>query len=303
MTYLITGASGFIGRRLVNFLLERGDSVNYLGRARSRTLDSRCAFFCWPQNAPPPLDSVPRPDALIHLAGETVAQRWTAEAKEEIRGSRVKRTRALVDALRELKHKPDTLISASALGYYGDRGEEVLTEASRPGSGFLPDLCVEWEREADRAAEFGLRVVRVRIGIVLGKEGGALRKMLAPFRIGLGGRFGSGRQWMSWIEADDLVRMIVFAADTPSVSGPLNGVSPEPVRNAQFSEEVGHALHRPAKLAVPAFALKLGLGEMSDVMLASTRAIPEAAENAGFTFAFPKLDGALRQALRTEPRL
>ncbi|HEX7362363.1 MAG TPA: TIGR01777 family oxidoreductase [Bryobacteraceae bacterium] len=297
MTYLITGASGFIGRRLVNFLLERGDSVNYLGRTRSRTLDSRCAFYCWPQNAAPPLDSVPRPDAVIHLAGETVAQRWTAEAKEEIRGSRVKRTRALVEALRELKHKPDALISASALGYYGDGGEEVLTEASRPGRGFLPDVCVEWEREADRATEFGLRVVRVRIGIVLGKEGGALRKMLAPFRMGLGGRFGSGRQWMSWIEADDLVRMIVFAADTPSVSGPLNGVSPEPVRNAQFSEEVGRALHRPAKLAVPAFALKLGLGEMSEVMLASARAIPEAAQNAGFTFAFPKLDGALRQSL------
>jgi uncharacterized protein (TIGR01777 family) len=196
-----------------------------------------------------------------------------------------------------MKHKPEALISASAVGYYGDRGEEVLTEASEPGRGFLADTCVEWEREAGRAAEFGLRVVQVRIGIVLGKEGGALRKMLAPFRLGLGGKFGSGRQWMPWIEGDDLVRMIVFAADTRSISGALNGTSPEPVRNAQFTEEVGRALKRPAKLAVPGFALKLGLGEMSEAVLASARAIPEAAESAGFTFEFPKLSGALRHAL------
>lgn len=297
MNFLITGATGFIGRKLVNFLLARGDSVNYLARTRSATLDSRCAFYCWPEGGPPPLNSVPRPHAIIHLAGETIAQRWTARAKSEIRRSRIERTRALVDAVRDLKHKPEVLVSAAAIGYYGDRGEEVLTEESAPGKGFLPDLCIEWEREAKRAAEFGLRVVSVRIGVVLGKEGGALPKMLRPFRLGLGGRVASGRQWMSWIDADDLVRILVFAAETPSISGPLNGTSPQPVRNAEFTGELARALRRPARMAVPAFALKLSLGEMSEVLLASERVIPEAAQKAGFSFEFSDLRAALRHAL------
>lgn len=296
MDYLITGATGFIGKRLVNFLLARGDSVNYLGRTRSTVLDSRCAFHCWPEGAPP-LTSVPRPDAIVHLAGESVAQRWTPEAKRKIRRSRIDRTRALVGALREMKHKPQTLISASAVGYYGDRGEEVLTEASAPGGDFLAGLCAEWEREAERAKEFGLRVVIVRIGMALGKEGGALAKMLRTFRLGFGGNLGSGRQWMSWIDADDLVRLIVFAAETPSVSGPLNGVSPQPVRNAEFTAELGRVLRRPAKMTVPAFVLKFGFGEMSEVLLASQHVVPEAAQTAGFEFAFPDLASALRHAL------
>ncbi|MGH9583500.1 MAG: TIGR01777 family oxidoreductase, partial [Bryobacteraceae bacterium] len=297
MNYLITGATGFIGRRLAGYLLARGDSVNYLGRTRSQALDSRAAFHCWPRGEPPPLDSVLRTDTVVHLAGETVAQRWTPETKREIRRSRIERTRALVDGLRELKHKPQTLISASAVGYYGDRGDEVLTEASAPGHDFLADLCAAWEREAARAAEFGMRVVSVRIGVVLGREGGALPKMLRPFRLGLGGRLGSGRQWMSWIDADDLIRLIVFAAETPAVSGALNGSSPRPVRSAEFTEELARALRRPAKLAVPAFALKLLLGEMSEVVLASTRAAPEAAQRAGFGFEFSDLAGALRHVV------
>lgn len=295
MNYLITGATGFIGRRLVDFLLSRGDAVNYLGRTRSTRLDSRAAFHCWPEGEPPPLNSVPRTDAMIHLAGETVAQRWTPDVKRKIRESRVGRTRALVAGLREVKYGPRVLISASAIGYYGDRGDEILTEASAPGRGFLADVCVEWEREAQRATEFGVRVVQMRSAVVLGRDGGALSKMLGPFRLGLGGKLGGGRQWMSWIDIHDLIRLMVFAAETSSISGPLNGSSPQPVRNADFTQELGRVMHRPAKMAVPAFALKLALGEMAESVLGSTRVIPDAALRAGFAFEYPHLGAALRK--------
>ena len=294
MNYLITGASGFIGHKLVDSLLSSGNTVNYLARRRSRHLDSRASFHCWNPEEPPLLSSVPRLDVIIHLAGEPIAQRWSAEVKQSISESRVGTTRKLVAAIAKLKHKPSVLICASAVGYYGDRGEEILTEASGPGSGFLAELCVEWECEALRAQESGLRVVPIRIATVLGRNGGALKKMLLPFRLGLGGRFGDGRQWVSWIHIDDLTSLLRFAAENPAVTNPLNGSSPEPVTNARFTAALGRSVHRPAVLPLPKSALKLILGEMADFLFTSLRVIPEAPMRAGFQFDHPELDAALR---------
>jgi uncharacterized protein (TIGR01777 family) len=295
--YLITGASGFIGSKLVKTLLSQGHSVNYLGRKRSTSLDSRAAFHCWNPGEKPPLNSVPTVDAIVHLAGEPVAQRWTREVKKRIYKSRVEGTRKLVSAIGELQHKPAALIAASAVGYYGDRGDEVLTEDSAPGKDFLAQLCVDWEHEAARAHEFGLRVARIRIGIVLGRDGGALKQMLMPFRLGIGGRLGNGRQWMPWVHVDDLLRLFVFAAENASIEGPLNGSSPEPVTNAEFTRHLARALHRPAIFPVPKFALKLALGELADFALASARVVPEASTRSGFKFAYPELGAAFETLL------
>jgi uncharacterized protein (TIGR01777 family) len=297
VTYLITGASGFIGSKLVNTLLSQGHSVNFLGRTRSTKLDSRAAFHCWNPGEKPPLNSVPTVDAIVHLAGEPVAQRWTGKVKERIYNSRVDGTRKLVSAIGELQHKPAVLISASAVGYYGDRGDEVLTEDSTPGKDFLAQICVDWEQEAARAHEFGVRVVRIRIGIVLGRDGGALKQMLTPFRLGIGGRLGNGRQWMPWIHVDDLLGLFVFAAENASIEGPLNGSSPEPVTNAELTRRLAQALHRPAMFPVPKFALKLALGELADFVLASSRVVPEAPTRSGFKFAYPELSAAFKALL------
>ncbi len=298
MNYLITGATGFIGRALVDELLARGQSVNYLGRKRSTTLDARAAFHIWNPNEPLSLNSVPRLDAVINLAGEPVAQRWTKEVKRRIYESRVEGTRRLVDALADLRYKPAVLVSASAVGYYGDRGEEILTESSLPGGNFLAEVCVDWEREALRAQEHGIRVVLPRIATVLGRGGGALPKMATPFRLGIGGRFGSGKQWMCWIHLRDLVQLLIFAAENANASGPLNAASPEPVRNREFTSVLARALHRPAIFPAPEFALRLVLGEMSEFLFASERVIPEATQKAGFRFEYSSLDQALRAALK-----
>ena len=297
MNYLVTGATGFIGRHLVEFLLAHGHSVNYLARHRSKTLDSRAAFHCWNPGDMPPLSSVPRVDAVINLAGEPVAQRWNAEIKQRIYASRVEGTRQLVSAIAGLRHRPSVLVSASAVGYYGNRGDEVLTESSPPGQDFLARVCVEWEQEALRARDSNLRVATVRIAAVLGRDGGALKQMLPSFRLGLGGQFGSGRQWMPWIHVHDLVRLLVFAAETESASGALNGGSPEAVTNAQFTKALARTLHRPALLRIPRFAMRLALGEASDFLFASLRVVPEAARHAGFTFEYPQLDVALEHLL------
>lgn len=298
MTFLITGASGFIGKKLANLLLARGDAVNYLGRERSPHLDSRIAYHPWHNVLePPPLNSVPRLDAIVHLAGESIAQRWTRPAKKRIYSSRVDGTRQLVTAIGALRHKPSVLISASAIGYYGDRGDETLIERSPWGVGFLTEVCRDWEREALHAREFGLRVVTPRFATVLGREGGALPKMLKPFRLGLGGKLGDGRQWMSWIHIDDLLRLLLFAIENQAVSGALNATSPKPVTNAEFTRTLAAALHRPAILPVPRIALKLALGEMASIVLGSVRVLPEAAKQAGFRFERPKLAGALNNLL------
>jgi uncharacterized protein (TIGR01777 family) len=299
VTYLITGATGFLGKALVDRLLLAGHNVAYLSRRRNPKMDSRAAFFLWsnPAGDRPPLETIPRMDAIVHLAGESVAQRWTPEAKRRIHSSRVLATRQLVEAIASLKHKPKTLLAASAIGYYGNRGDDVLTEASPAGAGFLAGLCKEWEHEADLARESGLNVIHVRIGIVLG-PGGALQKMLPPFRWGLGGRLGDGRQWMSFIHRDDLLRLFEFALTNTGIPDILNGTSPQPVTNADFTRTLGRVLGRPALLPVPQLALKAVLGEMAEMLLASARVVPAAPQAAGFSFEYSDLESALRQILK-----
>lgn len=276
MRVAITGASGFIGSRLAKNLVADGHSVAVIGRD------------------PGALAAIDGADAVVHLAGEPLAQRWTTAAKKRIRSSRIEGTRRLIDALRGLAKPPATLVSASAIGIYGSRGDEILTEQSLPGNGFLASLCVEWEHEAQAAAELGVRVVRLRSGMVLGRDGGALAKMLPVFRMGLGGRLGGGGQWMSWIHIDDLVALIRHAIDLPALAGPVNATAPSPVTNAVFTRDLAAALHRSTFLPVPEFALKLLYGEMSEVLLASQRVVPVAAEAAGFRFRYPQLPPALR---------
>lgn len=297
MNCLLTGATGFIGRRLVDRLLADGYSVNYLARQRSSVLDSRAAFHYWDRKEEPRLESVPRLDAVFHLAGEPVAQRWTADVKKRIKESRVDGTRKLVTAIGKLKHKPSVLVSTSAVGFYGDRGDEVLTEQSAPGEGFLADVCKEWEREAIRAREFGLRVVLLRVATVLGKNGGALKQMLIPFKLGIGGRFGDGKQWMPWIHLDDLVSLYIFAARNGSAEGPLNAAAPETVTNEQFTKTLGKVLGRPTLIPAPGFALRAVLGELAGFVLSSQRVIPEATERAGFAFQYGYLEPALKEIL------
>lgn len=272
----VTGTSGFVGRALIPELRRAGHQV--------RALSVR---------GPLPDGALAGCDAVVHLAGEPVAQRWTAEARARILSSRVDGTRNLVQALRA--HAPRVLVSASAVGYYGSRGDEVLTEDSPAAQDFLGQVAAAWEREALAAEELGVRVARLRIGMVLGREGGALAKMLLPFKLGLGGPIGGGRQWVSWIHMADLIAMIQFLLRESTVRGAFNAVAPHPVTNAEFTRALAQAVHRPAIFPVPALAVKLLFGEMAEVVLASQRAIPQAAERAGFTFRYPDVFGALRQ--------
>jgi uncharacterized protein (TIGR01777 family) len=287
MNITLTGATGFIGKQLVPELQNRGHVLRVLGR---REWDSS-------STTPPPPDSLASADAIIHLAGAPVAQRWNAEVKKQIRDSRVNGTRALVHGLSMQSKRPEVLISGSAIGFYGDRGDEILTETSPRGKGFLADVTEEWEQAADLASNLGIRVVKLRTGIVLGKGGGALEQMLTPFKMGAGGRLSSGRQWMSWIHIRDLMGLILFALADSKVSGPMNGTAPHPVRNIDFTEELGKALHRPAVIPVPEFGLKLLFGEMAGVLLASQRVLPQAAQAAGYRFQFPDLSAALRDVV------
>jgi uncharacterized protein len=273
----ITGASGFVGRRLASALESAGDEV--------RAVSIRGEI---------PAGSFEGCDAVVNLAGESIAQRWTQEVRERIRRSRVEGTRAVVEAMMGVTPRPRVLVNASAVGYYGSRGDEELTEDSAPGGDFLARMAVEWEREAVR---FEGRVVRLRIAMVIGR-GGAIKKMLPAFRAGVGGRIGDGRQWVSWIHVDDLVSLIRFAIANPGVSGAINASSPEPVRNADFTRELARAVHRPAIVPVPKIALRILFGEMAEVvLLASQRMAPMAAHAAGFGFRFPNLGGALREAV------
>lgn len=298
MKITITGASGFIGRRLLKVLGSAGHNLHVLSRHAGMNMPPGVRLSVWdPMNGLPPRESLENADAVVHLAGEPVAQRWTAEVKRRIRESRVAGTHHLVEALSALPRRPGVLVAASAVGYYGSRGDELLGESSPPGTGFLPEVCDAWEQEAQAAAALGMRVATIRIGVVLDPRGGALARLLLPFRLGAGGRLGSGQQWMSWIHLADLAEQFRFAVENP-VAGVWNGVAPAAVTNREFTRELAHALHRPALFPVPALALKMVLGEMSEVLLASQRAVPRAAQSAGFRFRFPQLGPALADLLR-----
>jgi uncharacterized protein (TIGR01777 family) len=237
--------------------------------------------------------------AAIHLSGANVAaHRWTPEWKQEIRSSRVDSTRALAQTLASLKNPPQTLLVASATGIYGDRGDEILDESSAPGHGFLAEVCQQWEAAAKPAVDAGIRVVHLRLGVVIGPGAGALAKLVPLFRLGLGGRLGSGRQWMSWISLADAVSAMLFALDTPSLSGPLNFTAPQPVTNADFTRALARAVHRPALIPAPAFALRIAMGQMADeALLASARVLPAKLTGARFPFAHPTIDKALAAAI------
>lgn len=295
MKALVTGATGTIGRALEARL--DGDTV-VLSRdpeAARRALP-RATALGWNGVDDLPAGALEGVEAVFHLAGEPVAEgRWTEAKRARIKDSRVLGTRALVRSIaaRPAGERPRVLVSASAVGFYGSRGDEVLTEASAPGEGFLPDVCRAWEDEARAAEALGVRVVLLRVGIGLAREGGALARMLPMFKLGVAGKLGRGDQYMPWIHVEDVVNLFVHAARTESISGPVNAVSPEPVTNADFTRGLARALARPAIFAAPAPVLKMALGEMACVVLASQRVLPERAVASGFAFAFPSLDDAL----------
>lgn len=292
MKIVVAGGSGFLGGPLVARLRERGDHVDVLSRSASKGLE-------WHPPAQGPWSArVAEADVVINLAGENIGDgRWTAERKKRLIASRLDATRALVAAMQQQPSKPRTFLSASATGWYGDRGDETLDESAARGSGFLSDLTEEWESAA-RAAEPMARLVIARFGVVLEKSGGALAKMLLPFRLGAGGPLGSGRQWMPWVDREDAIRFVLWAIDTTSARGVYNATSPEPVRNADFTRELGRALHRPAVLPAPAFALRLAFGEMADeALLGGQRVVPARAMAEGFAFRFPRVGEALGHIL------
>jgi uncharacterized protein (TIGR01777 family) len=303
MRVVVTGATGLLGQALVAALLDRGDEVVALSRDANRAreaLGSRVEPHAWPRptEEPPPEAALAGADAVVHLLGEPVAQRWTAQAKERIRRSRADGTRELVQGLLTTtpERRPSTLVSQSATGFYGPRGEEPLTEEAPAGHDFLAGVVVAWEQEALRAGS-ALRVALTRTGVVLSPEGGALAKMLPFFRLGIGGLVAGGRQYVPWIHLDDVVGGILFALDNAAASGPINLTAPNPVTNAELSRTLGRVLGRPAVLPVPAFALKALYGEMGDIVITGQRAEPARLEQLGYGFRHPDLEPALRDVL------
>ncbi len=288
---LVSGASGPIGTALLASLEPQSTHIVRLVRGRA----SNAAQVSWDPLAPLPPPMVSGFDAVIHLAGESVVGRWTEEKMQAIRESRVQGTRNLATALAQCEAKPRVLVCASAVGFYGSRGDELLREESPPGQGFLPDVCRQWEDAAQIAAKARIRTVSIRIGLVLSAKGGALGNMLKPFKLGLGGRIGSGRQWWSWIHVDDIVGGIQHAMRTESLSGAVNLVAPNPVRNAEFTKVLASVLGRPAVFPVPEFALRLAFGRMAaeELLLASARVEPGKLRASGYTFRFYELRAAL----------
>jgi len=287
MRITITGASGLIGSRLVKQLEQRGDEVTKLSRKTN-----------WnPNEGPAPADLLEGRDAIVHLAGENVAQRWNDDSRRAIRDSREIGTRNLVAGIGQTTQKPKALISSSAVGYYGPHGDERLDEDTPPGNDFLAQVCVAWEREADKAAELGLRVVKVRTGVLLDADGGALSKMLLPFKLGGGGPVAGGAQYMPWIHVDDVVDIYLAAIDNTTWSGAVNATAPEPVTNKAFSKALGRALHRPAVAPIPGAAIRLLYGDMAEIVTKGQRVIPRRTLDLGYSFQHPDLHEALRAAV------
>jgi uncharacterized protein len=282
MRVTITGASGLIGTKLGAALTRRGDEVTKVSLRHG---------------PPDPADLAGR-DAIVHLAGEPVAQRWSDEARAKIRSSREHGTRLLVDAIAQADPRPRALISSSAVGYYGPHGDEPLDEDAPPGHDFLAQVCVIWEREADRAAALGLRVAKIRTGVVLDPGGGALSKMLLPFKLGGGGPVAGGRQYMPWIHVDDVVGMYLRAIEDPAWAGAINATAPEPVTNRTFSKALGRALHRPAVAPIPSAAIRLLYGDMAEIVTTGQRVLPKRALALGYTYQHADLDEALEAAVR-----
>ena len=305
MRVTVTGATGLIGPHVIGALQHCGAQVSVLTRdaerARKRLGEAGLApveAFDWDLlSEPAPAQALEGRDGVVHLAGENVAQRWSASAKRAIRESRVTGTRNLLAGLRAVGQAPGTLVSSSAIGYYGARGEEPLDEDASPGSDFLAEVCVEWEHESAKASELGMRVVLVRTGVVLDRNGGALEKMLPPFRLGVGGPVAGGRQFISWIHRDDVVGMIVAALGDERWSGAVNATAPAPLSNRDFSRALGRALRRPAFLPVPGIALALLYGEMAEIVTEGARVVPAKPLVLGYEFVHPQLDEALSAAL------
>ena len=296
MRVAVTGSSGLIGRALVESLQQDGHEVHRVVRDRARATGGGIYWSV----ARGEIDTAgfEGVDAVVHLAGEPIGKRWTDEQKRRVRDSRVDGTRLLAEALASLDDGPAVLVSQSGANYYGDRGDDRLTEDERPGSGFLADVCVAWEQAADPAREAGIRVVHPRTGVVMAEEGPLIDKVELPFKLGVGGRVGSGQQWVPWISHDDEIRGIRFMLDTDTLSGPVNLVAPDPVRNTEMTKALGEVWHRPTVLPVPVFALRLLYGEMGVTLATeSVRAIPEKLREAGFEWRYPELLPALQAAL------
>jgi uncharacterized protein (TIGR01777 family) len=303
MKVLVTGATGLVGTALVEALRVEGHDVCRLLRrkdADEQHAKQQCDLDWEPQSVAFG-EAAQNADAVVNLAGASIADgRWTDDRKELLRGSRVGTTRALVAAIEKMSPRPKVLVSASAIGYYGARGDEVLTEESSPSADFLSQLAEEWEAEALRAGALGVRVVLPRFGVILAKQGGALPQMMLPFRIGAGGKLGSGKQWISWVALEDVVRVIRLAMENGAVQGAINVTAPGPVTNAEFTKALARAMHRPAFFTVPPFALRMLLGEMADALLLSgQRVVPQALENYGYQFLYPDLSSTLAAILKS----
>jgi uncharacterized protein (TIGR01777 family) len=295
---VVTGASGLVGRRLVAELERAGATVI---RAVRRPVQDPAREMAWnPDSGQIDARRLEGVDAVVHLAGENIAGgRWTEPFKRKIRDSRVQGTRLIAEAVARCSAKPRTFIAASAIGYYGDRGDESLSESSAPGNDYLARVCQEWEAACQPARDAGVDVANLRIGVVLSPEGGALKKMLLPFKLGVGGKIGNGRQYMSWVAIDDVAGAVVFVLAKPQAAGAVNVVAPRPVTNAEFTKTLGRVLSRPTIAPMPAFAARLAFGEMADaLLLSSTRVTPQVLIAAGYQFQQPELESALRHLLR-----